>query len=216
MGMFGTALSNLLTGLFLNFMHKQDFRVVSSYRFVFLGYGIIGLVKLLGCFLLSSDVELGRPRKEGSAGASSDGGEQTNNAEEETENTPLLAGGNGTQGNLTTCPPEVQETGTEAETLLAPARGQRLFSPTSTAFMWRVSLALVFDFIGSGLAQISWMTYFFKSEYDVDEAWLGSAIFAAGIVSSLLNLTSPPLARAIGPVQTMVVVRNSQCYPFPL
>lgn len=214
--MFGTALSNLLTGLFLNFMHKHDFRVVSSYRFVFLGYGIIGLVKLLGCFLLSSDVELGRPRKEGSAGASSDGGEQTNNAEEETENTPLLAGGNGTQGNLTTtCPPEVQETGTEAETLLAPARGQRLFSPTSTAFMWRVSLALVFDFIGSGLAQISWMTYFFKSEYDVDEAWLGSAIFAAGIVSSLLNLTSPPLARAIGPVQTMVVVRNSQCYPFP-
>ncbi|KAK0731950.1 major facilitator superfamily domain-containing protein [Lasiosphaeris hirsuta] len=80
-----------------------------------------------------------------------------------------------------------------------------MFTPASFSFMWKLSLAMAFDFIRSGLAQISWMTYYFKREYDVPEGALGSATFAAGIISSVLNLASSPLARTIGQVQTMVV-----------
>ena len=71
--------------------------------------------------------------------------------------------------------------------------------------MWKLSLAMFFDFVGSGLAQISWMTYFFQQTYAVNDVTLGSATFSAGIISSALNLASSPLSRAIGRVETMVV-----------
>ncbi|QGI92438.1 hypothetical protein CEK26_005507 [Fusarium fujikuroi] len=89
--------------------------------------------------------------------------------------------------------------------VLAAAQEKRLFTPASFDFMWKLSLALILDFVGSGLAQISWMTYFFKREYDMPEGALGSATFTAGIISSVLNLASSPLSRAIGQVQTMVL-----------
>ncbi|TVY56540.1 putative membrane protein [Lachnellula suecica] len=72
-------------------------------------------------------------------------------------------------------------------------------------FRLELCLAMGLDFIGSGLAQISWMSYFFKREYHVAEGQLGLAIFIASLTSSVLNLASSPLARAIGQVPTMVV-----------
>lgn len=67
---------------------------------------------------------------------------------------------------------------------------------------------MALDFIGSGLAQISWMTYFFKRQYRVGESQLGLAIFIASLTSSILNLASSPLARAIGQVPTMVICHS--------
>ncbi|KAK0631367.1 major facilitator superfamily domain-containing protein [Immersiella caudata] len=103
--------------------------------------------------------------------------------------------------------PQVPHYGATALTAEA-TEARPMFIPASLSFMRKLSLAMAFDFIGSGLAQISWMTYFFKREYDVAEGVLGSLTFAAGIISSVLNLASPPLARAIGQVQTMIVCHS--------
>ncbi|KAK4450917.1 major facilitator superfamily domain-containing protein [Podospora aff. communis PSN243] len=52
-------------------------------------------------------------------------------------------------------------------TQTAATETKPMFTPASSSFMRKLSLAMAFDFIGSGLAQMSWMTYFFKREYDV-------------------------------------------------
>lgn len=206
LGMLGTAASNLLTGWAITTMKDAGMEEVDSHRAIFVAYVGTGLLKLLFSLLLSREVELGtvqgtsKPDRPHAAADSRRG----SSAEEQDDTEPLLSENNGsTYGSVTTA------TGTgcvESETavLVAPPN-KPMFTPSSFNFMWKLSLSMAFDFVGSGLAQISWMTYFFKREYDIAEGALGSATFAAGIISSVLNLASSPLSRAIGQVQTMVV-----------
>lgn len=182
LGMFGTAGSNLLTGWVLDVLQSYGFEHMDAYRYIFLGYAAMGLLKVLCCGLLSYDVELKVTEKD--AGGQED--------EDQSETGPLLrAGSTPAYGAVS-----------DADVAAPP---KRMFSPASFTFMWQLSLAMAFDFVGSGLAQISWMTYFFKREYNIAEGALGSATFTAGIISSVLNLASSPLSRAIGQVQTMVL-----------
>ncbi|KAG5746105.1 hypothetical protein H9Q70_011199 [Fusarium xylarioides] len=190
LGMFGTAASNLLTGWLINALEDNGMKKLDCHRIIFLSYAGIGLLKLLCSLLLSSEVEQ-MPLQKESCSTPQYG--ILTPAEDETA--PLLDDNNSGYGEVTD---------TQAQVLVA-AQEKRLFTPASFAFMWKLSLALILDFVGSGLAQISWMTYFFKREYDMPEGALGSATFTAGIISSVLNLASSPLSRAIGQVQTMVL-----------
>lgn len=191
LGMLGTAVSNLLTGWVLDVLQNSGFKKVDSYRFIFLGYAATGLLKLFCSLLFSSDVELKVSTKETPQ-------EDDGNNEEQAEHEPLL------RDSSSVSPYGAVKPDAQDEAAAASQR-KRLFSPASFTFMWQLSLAMVFDFVGSGLAQISWMTYFFKREYDIPEGALGSATFTAGIISSVLNLASSPLSHAIGQVQTMVL-----------
>ncbi|KAF4340818.1 multidrug resistance [Fusarium beomiforme] len=191
LGMFGTAASNLLTGWLINALEDTGVKKVDCHRIIFLSYAGIGLFKLLCSLLLSSEVEQMPFQKEDCATPQS--GILT--PPEEDEHAPLLDDSNSGYGAVAE---------TQAQVIIT-APEKRLFTPASFDFMWKLSLALIFDFVGSGLAQISWMTYFFKREYDMPEGALGSATFTAGIISSVLNLASSPLSRAIGQVQTMVL-----------
>jgi Na+/melibiose symporter-like transporter len=186
LGMLGTAGSNLLTGWVLDLLQNSGFERIYTYRVIFMGYAVMGLLKLLCCALLSSDVELKVTEK---------GAPQEDEPDQVGETGPLLArtASRSTYGAVT------DPHGPEA------TEPKPMFSPASFTFMWQLSLAMAFDFVGSGLAQISWMTYFFKREYDIPEGALGSATFTAGIISSVLNLASSPLSKAIGQVQTMVL-----------
>ncbi|KAH7006987.1 major facilitator superfamily domain-containing protein [Ilyonectria destructans] len=191
LGMLGTAVSNLLTGWVLDVLENSGFKRVDSYRFIFIGYAATGLLKLFCCLLFSSDVELKVSTKETPQ-------EDDGNNEEQAEHEPLLRDSSSVSSYGAVKPDAEDEAA-------AASQRKRLFSPASFTFMWQLSLAMVFDFVGSGLAQISWMTYFFKREYDIPEGALGSATFTAGIISSVLNLASSPLSHAIGQVQTMVL-----------
>lgn len=181
LGMLGTAASNLVTGWALNAFQESGMARLDGYRIIFVAYAGVGVLKLLCSACLSSQVEVAAQRARRSEEAESRDDEQA----------PLLA------------PPYGTTTGAVVE--LSAARSTSMFTPASFSFMWKLSVALAFDFVGSGLAQISWMTYFFKREHDIPEGALGSATFAAGILSSVLNLASSPLSRAIGQVETMVV-----------
>lgn len=206
LGMLGTAASNMLTGWALVAFQDAGVREVDSHRAIFLGYAGIGLLKLLFSLFLTQEVERGTVRdskkfEQPATPEYPDSGSFS--GVEDDDNAPLLAGDNTPDYGAVVAATETGEVQSEATALETPPK--RMFTPASFAFMWKLSLAMAFDFIGSGLAQISWMTYFFKREYDIAEGTLGSATFTAGIISSVLNLASSPLSRAIGQVQTMVV-----------
>lgn len=184
LGMLGTAASNLLTGYALNVLQAAGIAKVNCYRVIFVAYAGMGVLKLLCAACLSSEVEVKAIRI------------RQDVRDESSDHEPLL---------LAKDQEAVPRYGTATIGKPSSPQPKSMFTPSSFSFMLKLSLALVFDFIGSGLAQISWMTYFFKREYDISEKALGSATFAAGIISSVLNLASSPLTRAIGQVQTMVV-----------
>lgn len=195
LGMLGTAGSNLITGWGLTTMQNSGVNKRDGYRVIFLMYAAMGLVKLLGSLALSKDVEvIPTVTKKGWKDPHEDDDAPT---EEPHEDASLL------DPDATTPSPGY---GTSTPPPSPPPH--RLFTPTSFSFMWKLSLALFFDFVGSGLAQISWMTYFFQREYGVRDSVLGTATFTAGVISSVLNLASSPLARAIGQVPTMVVCHS--------
>ncbi|KAL9571758.1 hypothetical protein ACKAV7_004082 [Fusarium commune] len=194
LGMFGTAASNLLTGWLINALEDNGMKKVDCHRIIFLGYAGIGLLKLLCSLFLSPEVEQ-MPLQKESCSTPQSGILTPEEEASDDETAPLLDDDNSGYGAVTQ---------TQAQAI-ATAQEKRLFTPSSFTFMWKLSLALILDFVGSGLAQISWMTYFFKREYDMPEGALGSATFTAGIISSVLNLVSSPLSRAIGQVQTMVL-----------
>ncbi|KAF4952970.1 hypothetical protein FSARC_12509 [Fusarium sarcochroum] len=202
LGMFGTAASNLLTGWVINALEDSGLEKADCHRMVFLGYAGIGVMKLICSLFLSSEVEQMPSQKERCATPHS-GILSSEESDESTddETAPLLAENTPNYGGVIpdTATPESQVQ------VVAAVQEKRLFTPDSFDFMWKLSIAMAFDFVGSGLAQISWMTYFFKREYDMPEGALGSATFTAGIISSVLNLASSPMSRSIGQVQTMVV-----------
>ncbi|KAJ4004751.1 hypothetical protein NW752_009584 [Fusarium irregulare] len=194
LGMFGTAASNLLTGWVINALEDAGMEKLSCHRVIFLAYAAIGVIKLICSLFLSADVEHVPEQKEHCATPQSGLSE---------EDAPLLTEQIPDYGAVNAIN-DVQNPESQAQVVLE-VQEKRLFTPESFDFMWKLSLAMGLDFVGSGLAQISWMTYFFKREYDMPEGALGSATFTAGIISSVLNLASSPLSRSIGQVQTMVL-----------
>lgn len=228
LGMLGTAASNLLTGLLVDYLQRSGHSLLVSYKIIFLCYAGIGLAKLLCVLLLSCDVEL-RPEITSDDGSTairthcdgddqhedrdqySDTGQHTKQVYRDMDRSeaaePLLLNSTMSPNYSTvkSAPLSQAESTSFATQASNHAVKKPLFTPSSFSFMTRLSVSLIFDFVGSGLAQVSWMTYFFKREHDVPDSALGTATFVAGIISSVLNLASSPLSRAIGQVQTMVV-----------
>ncbi|KAK8108151.1 uncharacterized protein PG998_010164 [Apiospora kogelbergensis] len=213
LGMLGTAFSNLLTGLLIAHLQSSGFSVLDSHRIVFISYAGIGFARLLGLLVLSSNVEL--DRYEGSIIGSTESAIDSDDDGRQKSAGPPATSEQAHVGDLETAEhlrnmPRQSGSESPGRASLRDAPGieppakHAVFTSSSYAFMARLSLALFFDFVGSGLAQVSWMTYFFQREYHMPEASLGTATFVAGLVSSVLNLASSPLARAVGQVQTMV------------
>lgn len=197
--MVGMAASTLLTGFAIDVLQASyALRPLEIYRFIFLGYAAVGFLKLVCALCISSQVELHTPSamlKDSEIVSVDDSRPLLGDYQYQPQNgayNTITAPSNNTSNFYSNC--------NEVDVNPTP-----MFTPESRSFIWKVSLAIMPDYIGSGLAQITWMTYFFKREYDIAEGPLGLAIFIASIISSFLNLLSSPLSRALGQVPTMVV-----------
>lgn len=185
LGMVGMAASTLITGFFVDTLQQgYELTALKAYRTIFLGYALVGFLKLLCSLCTTSTIELGV----GSALITN------HEVESADDRRPLLPE---RPENMYHTLSDTIPDDTEKE---AP-----IFTPESCTFIWKASLAIFPDYMGSGLAHITWMTYFFKQEYDIAQGSLGLAIFVASIVSSFLNLLSSPMSRALGQVPTMVI-----------
>ncbi|KAI1801956.1 MFS general substrate transporter [Daldinia bambusicola] len=156
--------------------------VVRAYRAIYVGYAILGLVKLGLTMLLSHAVESEEKKKKKATAqdhARDRGGEES----------PLL------ENNV-----EVNN--------VPPQRGFRALLPDiskeSVPVVITLCLLFALDSFGSGLAPLSWITYYFKSQFDIEEGELGSIFFATQIIAGASMLVASSLAKRFGNVNTMI------------
>ncbi|KAJ5235838.1 hypothetical protein N7489_005929 [Penicillium chrysogenum] len=121
----------------------------------------------------------------------------------------------GLSGKVEVQKKEPQEQSSETRPLLSepveqdvePATKKGLF-PSIEKDLWSLVLRLFIlfgvDSFASGLASLSWMTYFFKGKFNLPSGGLGTMFFTTNIISAASMLVASSLAKRIGNVKTMV------------
>ncbi|KAJ5582691.1 Major facilitator superfamily domain general substrate transporter [Penicillium sp. DV-2018c] len=110
---------------------------------------------------------------------------------------------------------EQQEQSSETQSLLGQSAAQnertprkRNLFPSIEKELWSLVIRLFIlfgiDSFASGLASLSWMTYYFKGKFNLPEGELGSIFFTTNIISAASMLVASSLAKRIGNVKTMV------------
>lgn len=176
-GTAGTALGIMSCGWVVNFLKaSRGWQYIPACRIVFFIYAAVGIVKLLLNIGLSQNVE-----------AISDEQKRRDNASRVRQDTsaetrPLMEDR-----------PDDQE-----------PRRESFFSSVerNLAFMViNLFILLGLDAFASGLASLSWMTYFFKRKFELPEGKLGSIFFTTNIISSASMLVASSIAKRIGNVK---------------
>lgn len=149
---------------------------LETYRVMFLGYAAIGALKFLLTLLLSAECEA-EPA-------------QHKPKDRQDETAPLLRQENEEQTNA---PPKESKPGLWSS-----------ISPESRAIVFRLCILFAFDNFASGLAPMSWVTYYFKRQFGISDGQLGTIFSSTSLVSAISVLFAASLARRIGNVKTMV------------
>ncbi|KAI1632851.1 major facilitator superfamily domain-containing protein [Biscogniauxia mediterranea] len=177
-GLAGTACGYLACGWVLQyFTDSLQWDIISSYRIIYLSYAAIGLLKLVLSLLLSHSVESEKKQQQ----------QHTRAHDEET--TPLL-------NSREDVAPKSQKKGIRG---LLPD-----VTKDSVPIVINLCLLFALDSLGSGLAPSSWITYFFRYKYHIDDGKLGSIFFTAQILGGCSVIVASSLAKRFGNVNTMV------------
>ncbi|KKK23480.1 hypothetical protein P175DRAFT_0514435 [Aspergillus ochraceoroseus IBT 24754] len=177
-GIAGTALGVMTCGWAVDVLQNQKhWEYLDACRVIFLAYATIGLIKFLLSVTLSKKVEadVKKPKP------------AQQNAENDGETQPLL--------------------GDRPATNQEPER-KSFFSfigdKDLASLVIRLFILFGLDSFASGLASLSWMTYFFKRKFSLPEGELGSIFFTTSIISSASMLVASSIAKRIGNIRTMV------------
>ncbi|KAJ4002638.1 hypothetical protein NW752_002540 [Fusarium irregulare] len=177
-GTAGGAFGLLSSGWAIHYMRVNlGMDVVDVYRNVFYGYAAVGVLKLISAIILSSAVE------------AQDEAKQPTSASETNEQAPLLAQ-----------PVQGQATNQEPPKKQLRAKISRESIPVVVTLCSLFAL----DSFASGLAPLSWITFYFKSQYHIEEGKLGSIFFTTSIIAACSVLVASSLAKRFGNVRTMV------------
>ncbi|KAL6698516.1 major facilitator superfamily domain-containing protein [Trichoderma pleuroticola] len=188
LGTAGTAFGLMTGGWAVQYVSTVlHWELIDAYRFIFYGYAVAGLVKLSLALLLSSAVEA-----DGKASPTK-GTIESNGADDNTETSPLLG-----SGNASPQADEEQKTRSRVAALLPD------ISKEGYAIMTSLCVFFALDAFASGLASMSWVTYFFRWRYGIEEGKLGSIFFVTSITSALSMLVASSLAKRFGNIKTMV------------
>lgn len=163
-----------------HFTTDSNWPIVDAYRFVFMGYAAMGALKLAIILFLSREIEIEKPKQTSPP------------AEEPSETAPLL-------GDIS---PPVAKPASPRRRGLASLLPE--ISRESRGMMVSLCLLFALDSFASGLAPLSWVTYFFRSRYNLSEGALGSIFFTTSIVAAGSMLVASSLAKRFGNVNTMV------------
>ncbi|KID83390.1 MFS transporter [Metarhizium guizhouense ARSEF 977] len=176
LGTAGTAFGIVSCGWATHALVRAGWDPGEAYRLVFWGYAGLGVVKLLLTLGLSRAVEAeGKTATEGGPAGT------------ETETEPLLAAAG-------EAPPE--------------RRSWRSLMPHVTAESRAIAatLCLLFglDAFASGLASLSWVTFYFRSRFGIEEGRLGSIFFVTSLISAASVIVASSISKRLGNVKTMV------------
>ncbi|EAL86682.1 hypothetical protein LV164_002482 [Aspergillus fumigatus] len=179
-GTAGTALGMMVCGWSINLLKTtRDWQYLNACRIVFFAYAGIGAVKFLLSICLSHEVEAAKKDKN-SATAS-----RQRRAADGPETQPLLG--------------ERANEDNQKKSLFSFLGSSDLVSLVVTLFV-----LFGLDSFASGLASLSWMTYFFKRKFSLPEGELGSIFFTTSLISAASMLVASSIAKRIGNVKTMV------------
>ncbi|KAI8963200.1 MFS general substrate transporter [Daldinia sp. FL1419] len=147
---------------------------IRAYRAIYFGYAVLGLLKLTLTLLLSHATESEKKQA------------QTRSRDDETR--PLL------------------ENGAEADTPRKRRFGALFPDISKESVPVVITLCLLFalDSFGSGLAPLSWITYYFKSRFNIEEGKLGSIFFTTQTIAGASMIVASSLAKRFGNVNTMI------------
>ncbi|KIX95221.1 uncharacterized protein Z520_09137 [Fonsecaea multimorphosa CBS 102226] len=177
-GTAGTALGFIGCGWIITLLQeKKHYDSVEAYRIIFFIYAVVGAVKLCLALMLSKECEVDAQPKSANA----------------TETAPLLGNDRGAPQNK--------------DDDLKKKRRWRLLpdiSKESKVVLVQLCVLFAFDNFASGLAPLSWVTYFFKRKFNLPEGKLGSIFSVTGIISALSMLVASSISKRIGNVKTMV------------
>lgn len=155
---------------------RLHWSLLGAYRGAFVAYAVLGLLKLLLTVMLSRKVELDPT--------------PLPPADTADERAPLLVNG----------APEAEP----------PSKKSRLasmlphISPESKKVTAILCMLFALDSLGSGLASLSWVTFYFRSQFGIEEGKLGSLFFTTSIISAITVLVASSIAKRLGNVKTMV------------
>lgn len=186
-GTAGAALGTLTSGWAIQLLQNiSSWKNSKAYRFVFILYAALGIVKLVLNLMLSPDVELERK-------------DHACQEDMELENESLLSDDSSTPKNAAVPQPT---------TLRSVIRNKFLsllpqISSKSITILVRLIFLFALDSSASGLASPSWLTYFFTIYHGIPPSALGTLFFIANTLATISNFAALPLARRIGPLKTM-------------
>ncbi|PQK14273.1 hypothetical protein BB8028_0004g12030 [Beauveria bassiana] len=158
---------------------RLHWSLLAAYRGAFVAYAVLGLLKLLLTVMLSRKVELD-PTPLAPAADTVD------------ERAPLLNGG------ASEAEPPSQKKKSRLASMLPH------ISPESKKVTAILCMLFALDSLGSGLASLSWVTFYFRSQFGIEEGKLGSLFFTTSIISAITVLVASSIAKRLGNVKTMV------------
>ncbi|KAH1383001.1 hypothetical protein KXW98_008012 [Aspergillus fumigatus] len=180
-GTAGTALGMMVCGWSINLLKTtRDWQYLNACRIVFFAYAGIGAVKFLLSICLSHEVEAAKKDKNGATAS------RQPRAADGPETQPLLGERANNEDN-------------QKKSLFSFLGSSDLVSLVVTLFV-----LFGLDSFASGLASLSWMTYFFKRKFSLPDGELGSIFFTTSLISAASMLVASSIAKRIGNVKTMV------------
>jgi Major Facilitator Superfamily len=168
----------------------RGWTAVDAYRVIFWAYAALGLCKLLLCLSMSPKCERGRHQITADIAA-----------HEPDERRPLLEAESHDDGyrSFTNSDRKANQANTITQKMVS------YISRDSWLILGQLCFLFALDSVASGLAPVSWMTFYFNRKFGSGEGTLGSILFVSSIISSALNLVSTSISKRIGLAKTMVL-----------
>lgn len=180
-GLFGTAgaaLGSLVCGIIVDHLHLNlNWSTENSYRFIFVVYTGIAVVKFVFMIFLTEKCEVFYDNDE---------------FDDFTEESALLNEG------------AYEEESSDAVRASALKLKSSGLSPETKHYLSRLLVIFMLDSLGYGFMPSSWVVYYFKKVFKVTATGLGVLFFLTNSIDSISSLPSAYFAKILGPVKAIL------------
>ncbi|KAL4923330.1 putative MFS transporter [Aspergillus undulatus] len=213
-GTAGTALGVMTCGWAINLLQtERGWGYIAACRTIFFVYAAVGTIKFLLSVCMSQKVEAEKKKKKKKKSQLKRSSSGNGNGSDTGETQPLL-GDRPENGPVSQSQSQSQPQ-PERKSILSFLGDREIVS-----LVIRLFILFGIDSFASGLASLSWMTYFFKRKFSLPEGKLGSIFFTTSIISAVSMFLASSLAKRIGNIKTMVFTHLPSalclaCLPIP-
>lgn len=180
-GLFGTAgaaLGSLVCGIIVDHLNLNlNWSTENSYRFIFVVYTGIAVVKFVFMIFLTEKCEVFYDNDE---------------FDDFTEESALLNEG------------AYEEESSDAVRASALKLKSSGLSPETKHYLSRLLVIFMLDSLGYGFMPSSWVVYYFKKVFKVTATGLGVLFFLTNSIDSISSLPSAYFAKILGPVKAIL------------